>query len=204
LRATLTFLEKVTLAPKEIVVEDLIALRMAGISDRAILDATYVCVGFNIIARISDALGFNVPSEEQFSRSARLLVIFGYKRLSGFWTGGYNRCADLVLTLGSAITRKPSLDPYDRQLRRLRNAVLSGPGSLSPAIRQSIGDALEFPGRLGAYTRKVAEQAYRITDDDIAELHLAHYTDDQIFEATVSASLGAGLLRLDCVQRALG
>ena len=35
--------------------------RRAGVSDRAILDATYVCVGFNIIARIADALGFKIP-----------------------------------------------------------------------------------------------------------------------------------------------
>lgn len=51
--------------------------------------------------------------------------------------------------------------------------------------------------------KKVAEHAYLVTDDDIAELHRAHYTDDQIFEATVSAALGAGLLRLECVLRAL-
>ena len=59
--------------------DDLAALRTAGLTDRAILEATYVCVGFNIIARIADALGFKIPSEELFSRTARLLVLFGYK-----------------------------------------------------------------------------------------------------------------------------
>ena len=38
-----------------------------------------------------------------------------------------------------------------------------------------------------------------VNDDDIRELHRAHYSDDQIFEAAVSASLGAGLYRLECV-----
>jgi alkylhydroperoxidase family enzyme len=197
-------LEKVTLSPSEIVSDDLAAPRDAGLTDRAILDATYICAGFNIISRIADALGFKIPSEELFARAAKLIGIFGYRRLSGFWTGGvYNRSADLMLMSGSVITRRPTFDPYDRKLRRLQNAVLSGPGSLLPAIRQTISEGRELSGALGAYVKKVAEHAYLVTDDDIAELHRAHYTDDQIFEATVSAALGAGLLRLECVLRAL-
>ena len=58
-------------------------------------------------------------------------------------------------------------------------------------------------GVLGSYVKKVAEHAYLVTDDDIAELHRADYSDDQIFEATVSAAVGAGVLRLECVLRAL-
>jgi len=58
-------------------------------------------------------------------------------------------------------------------------------------------------GALGAYVKKVVDYAYLVTDEDIAELHRAHYSDDQIFEATVSAALGAGILRLECVLRAL-
>jgi len=96
-----------------------------------------------------------------------------------------------------------TLDPYDRKLSRLRNAVLSGPASLSPQIRQDICEGRELSGALGEYVKKVAEHAYLVTDDDIAELHRSHYTDDQIFEATVSAALGAGLLRLEYVVRAL-
>ena len=56
---------------------------------------------------------------------------------------------------------------------------------------------------LGAYIKKVTEHAYLVTDDDIADLKRAQYSDDQIFEATVSAALGAGLVRLNCVFRAL-
>jgi alkylhydroperoxidase family enzyme len=194
----------VTLAPSEIVAHDLATLRDAGLTDRAILDAAYVCVGFNVIARIADALGFKIPSEELFSKTAKLLVLFGYRRLSGFWTGSvYNRSADLIFTITSTITGQPTFDPYQRMVRRLRNAVFSGPGSLSPAIRQTISADRGQSGVLGAYAKKVAEHAYLVTDEDIAELHLAHYTDDQIFEATVSAALGAGLWRLDCVLRAL-
>lgn len=161
-------------------------------------------MGFNVIARIADALGFKVPSEDLFARTAKLLVIFGYRRLSGFWTGGlYHRSTDLMLMTRSVIFKQPNFDPYDRKLRRLRNAVVSGPGSLPPDIRRTISEGGELAGVLGAYARKVAEHAYLVTDDDIAQLHGAHYSDDQIFEATVSAALGAGLLRLESILRAL-
>jgi len=194
----------VTLAPREIVSQDLSTLRDGGLTDRDILDATYICAGFNVIARIADALGFDIPSDDRFSKTARLLVIFGYKRLSGFWTSGvYNRSDDLIRTVVSEITRRPTFDPYERKVSRLRNAVLSGPGSLSSAIRQTIYENREQSGVLGAYARKVVEHAYLVTDDDIAELHQAGYTDDEIFEATVSAALGAGLLRIESVLRAL-
>ena len=182
--------------------DDLTALRDAGLTDRAILDATYICAGFNIIARIADALGFKVPSEVLFARAAKLLVIFGYRRLSGFWTGGVDKqTADLMLL--SRVINQPTPDPYDGKMRRLRSAVLAGPGALPPSIRQTISEGGELSGALGSYVKKVAEHAHLITDDDIAELHMAHYTDDQIFEATVSAALGAGILRLECVLRAL-
>lgn len=183
--------------------DDLAAPREAGLTDRAILDATYICVGFNVIARIADALGFKIPSEELFARAAKLLVVFGYRRLSGFWTGSLDKqTADLML-ISSMNLEQPPADPYDRKMRRLRNAVLAGPGALTPSIRQSISEGREISGVLGLYVKKVAEHAHLVTDDDIAELHRAHYTDDQIFEATVSAALGAGLLRLECVLRAL-
>jgi hypothetical protein len=184
--------------------EDLDPLRDAGLSDGAILDAAYVCVGFNIIARIADALGFKLPTEELFAKAAKLLVVFGYKRLSGFWTNGaYNRNADLIPESGSMNVPQTAPDPYDRKMRRLRHTVLAGPGTLPVSIRQAISESRETSGVLGSYATKVAECAYLISDDDIAELHLADYSDDQIFEATVSAALGAGILRLECVLNAL-
>jgi hypothetical protein len=199
-------LEKLTLAPHEIDSRDLAALRAAGVSDRAILDAAYVCVGFNIITRIANALGFQTPDDEVFSRASRLLMIFGYRRLSGYWTrGGYHRRAMLILKKGRR-PRQPereTFDPHHQKLALLRRAVLTGPGSLRPAVRQAICDGHPVPGPLGSYANKVAEHSYAISDADIAELHEARYTDDQIFEATVSAALGAAILRLDCILHAL-
>lgn len=178
-----------TLAPSQLGILDLAILRSAGVSDRAILDAIYVCVGFNIITRIADALGFKLPAEEMFVRAARLLRIFGYRRLSGFWI--------------SESTSQNTHDPYAKKMERLLHAVLSGPGSLPPHIRQAISEGARLPGPLEVFVQKIAAAASTLTDDDIAELHRANYTDDQIFEAIVSAAVGAGLFRLECVLNLL-
>jgi alkylhydroperoxidase family enzyme len=201
------------LFPAEIGPEDLADMHNAGVTVGAVIDATYVCVGFNIIARIADALGFKIPSEELFLRAARLLRIFGYRRLSGFWTSGFSdreRRRQRAVTrlkyrrgLASYSPLNDFHDPYRKKMERLRYAVVSGPGTLAPEVRKMIIDGGKVPGRLGGFARKVAEHAFNINDDDIAELHRAHYTDDQIFEAAVTSALGAGLFRLECVLAAL-
>ena len=94
-------------------------------------------------------------------------------------------------------------DPHARKMERLRNAVVSSPGSLTPDIRQAISEGSFVSGPLGTFAQKVSEHAFMVNDDDIAALHRAHYSDDQIFEAAVSAALGAGLYRLECVRSAL-
>ena len=184
------------MSPAEIGPEDLDAAHRAGVSARALVDATYVCAGFNIVARIADALGFKIPSDELFLRAARLLRVFGYRRLSGFWMSGSSN--------GGVYTERTlDIDPYANKMERLRHAVVRGPGSLAPNIRQAISEGVYSSSSLGAFAKKVADHAFMVNDDDIRELHRAHYSDDQIFEAAVSAALGAGLYRLECVLSVL-
>jgi alkylhydroperoxidase family enzyme len=94
-------------------------------------------------------------------------------------------------------------DRYANKMERLRYAVFSGPGSLTPDIRQAISEGTDSSTPLGAFAQKVADHAFSVNDDDIRELHRAHYSDDQIFEAAVSAALGAGLYRLKQVLTVL-
>jgi alkylhydroperoxidase family enzyme len=203
MRATLGLLEKMTLAPGEVVAEDLVELRAAGLSDRAILDAAYVCMGFNVITRIANALGFKVPPDEVFSRASRYLTRFGYNILSGFWARGIYQQLVALLRVNKSAAGGGTFDPYEKKLTLLRRSVLSESGSLDPEVRRAICDGLEVPEPLGAYARKVVEHAHTVGDEDIAGLHRAGYTDDQIFEATVSAALGAGLYRLRHILLAL-
>ena len=79
LRATLGFLEKLTLSPGDVGPEDVATVRAAGVSGQAIEDGILVCTMFNIIDRIADSLGFEVPSPETFGRTAPMALRRGYK-----------------------------------------------------------------------------------------------------------------------------
>lgn len=97
-------------------------------------------------------------------------------------------------------------DPYADKMRLLHDAILRSPGALDPGIRQALAIARDVPETLAPYAEKVARYAYRVTDDEVQALLAAGYSEDQIFEATVSAALGAALVRLwaglDALRRA--
>jgi alkylhydroperoxidase family enzyme len=78
LRATLGFLEKLTLSPGDVGPGDIVPLRDAGVSDGAIEDAIYACTYFNMIDRIADSLGFEVLSDEAFAARAERFLEQGY------------------------------------------------------------------------------------------------------------------------------
>jgi alkylhydroperoxidase family enzyme len=59
------------------------------------------------------------------------------------------------------------------------------------------------PPELGPYLDKVRRHAYTVTDRDVAELKAAGFSEDEIFEHTVSAAVAAGLERLDAGLEAL-
>jgi alkylhydroperoxidase family enzyme len=92
--------------------------------------------------------------------------------------------------------------PADR-VAALRRAVFESAGAIDPAIRQAAGAGDRLPGPWGAYAEKVREQSYRITDADIAALKAAGGTEEEIFEVTVAAAMGAALRRLDAGLRAV-
>ena len=45
-------------------------------------------------------------------------------------------------------------------------------------------------------SKRCATRAYTVTDADVEALKAAGHSEDEIFEQTVSAAVGAGLLRL--------
>src|SRR6185369_4083939 len=78
LRATLGFLEKLTLHPEAVTADDLAPLRREGVSDAAIEEAIHVCVLFNIYDRLADSLKFDIPDQAGFDASGRHLLSRGY------------------------------------------------------------------------------------------------------------------------------
>ena len=53
------------------------------------------------------------------------------------------------------------------------------------------------PADLAGYLEKVRLHAYKVTDRDVDDLKAAGYSEDEIFEHTVSSAVAAGLERLE-------
>lgn len=78
LRATLTFLEKLTRRPEEVTPDDARSVLRAGVTAEALTDAIAVASLFGIITRYADALDFAMPTAEEFDRAADVLLKRGY------------------------------------------------------------------------------------------------------------------------------
>jgi len=78
LRATLGFLEKLTLSPADVGPADAAPLRAAGVSDEGVEDAIHACVLFNIYDRMADSLKFHLPGPAGYAASGRSLLKRGY------------------------------------------------------------------------------------------------------------------------------
>lgn len=88
---------------------------------------------------------------------------------------------------------EPSAAKYARLISDLREAVFEGPGQIDPATRRSAatGEALSQPWL--SYTAKVRDEPWGVTDSDIEDLKAAGHSEDEIFEMTVAAAVGAAL-----------
>jgi alkylhydroperoxidase family enzyme len=67
LRATLGFLEKLTLHPDELRTEDAEAVLAAGVGEDALIDAIHIAALFAMIVRLADSFGWRVPSESDLA-----------------------------------------------------------------------------------------------------------------------------------------
>lgn len=140
----------------------------------AAVDALDVDLIFQVVNRLANTFDFQLLPG-QLESGTRSLHRFGY-RFPRFLTG-----------------------PGEGTTAELRRAVLEAPAHTSPALRQAAaaGDAW------GTYAATVRTASYRITDDDIARLKRNH-TEDEIFEVTVAAAVGAALDRYDSAWKILG
>jgi alkylhydroperoxidase family enzyme len=77
-RATLGFLEKLTLHPADMRPADLEPLRAVGLTDAAIEDAIHVCVLFNAYDRLADSLNFHLPGPDAYAALGRILMRHRY------------------------------------------------------------------------------------------------------------------------------
>ena len=117
--------------------------------------------------------------------------------------------ADLMLASQSTRKYFMASDFHAAYTQRLIEAVLTTNGNTDPSVRQAV-EALSaqiggrstlqsdtIPPELIGYVKKIALHAYKTTDEDIEALRKAGYSEDAIFEITLSAALGAGIVRLE-------
>lgn len=144
--------------------------------EHAVVEALRVNLVFNIINRLANAFGF-VLLDGQLHSGTQALHRFGY------------RFPAFLLAEG------PKSD--------LRNSVLTAPATTDPALRAAAADGEGLAEPLRFYVDKVREASYQITDADIAGLKSAGHSEDEIFELTVAAALGAALRSFEAGQRVL-
>ena len=78
-KVMLGFLRTLTLEPLHVGAKDIARLREVGLSDDAIEDAIHICASFNVINRLADAFGFELPSPRGLARSTEILLRRGYQ-----------------------------------------------------------------------------------------------------------------------------
>ena len=75
--------------------------------------------------------------------------------------------------------------------------------ALVEELRKAAQPERKAPSDFASYLAKVKANAYKVTDADIEALKRAGYSEDVIFEQTVSVAVAAGLERLDAALEVL-
>lgn len=85
----------------------------------------------------------------------------------------------------------------------LISRILTGEGHASPAQRQAafVDEGLAEP--VGSLVRKIAHDAHRVTDQDIAHARASGLSEDQLFEIAVCAAVGQATRQHDAALAAL-
>jgi hypothetical protein len=82
--------------------------------------------------------------------------------------------------------------------------VLDAPAVTDPALRTAAAIGGPLPEPWQSYASTVRDASYKIIDIDIDRLTAAGHTEDEIFEVTVAAAVGAAVHGFDTGRRALG
>jgi hypothetical protein len=67
-----------TLRPDELTKESAAAAYAAGVSQAALRDAASICALFNMITRLADSLGWDVPDPDRLASRAPAMLEGGY------------------------------------------------------------------------------------------------------------------------------
>ena len=82
LRATLGFLEKLTLRPDELRRQDAEDVLAAGVRRNALIDAIQIAALFAMIVRLADSFGWHVPLDRELAARAETRLGSSYAMLT--------------------------------------------------------------------------------------------------------------------------
>jgi|ERR1700733_12046202 hypothetical protein len=85
----------------------------------------------------------------------------------------------------------------------LATRILEGAGKVSPSARRAAFNNNGLAGPGGTLVDKVATQAYRVTDEDIAAARASGLSEDQVFEIVVCAAIGQATRQYETALAAL-
>lgn len=179
LRAVREFLEQLTPTPDRVD-----ATVIADLPEPAVVDALHVNLVWNIVNRLANAFGFTLR-EGQLHSGTRALHRFGY------------RFPNFLLADGKTVD-------HGDAAANVRYSVLDAPATTDPSLRAAAAAGGPLAESWQSYVTAVRDASYTITDTDIARLTAAGHTEDQIFEITVAAAVGAALRSFDAGRNALG
>lgn len=169
LLAVRQFLDTVTRTPSE--------AKTVALPEQAVLEALHVNLVWNIVNRLANAFGFELR-EGQLESGTRSLHQFGYRFPSFLLAGGER-------------TNHGGL------VDNLRYSVFVAPATTSPELRKAAGTGESLAEPWQSYAAMVRDQSHRIADTDINRLKAVGHTEDEIFEITVAATVGAALRSFD-------
>lgn len=100
------------------------------------------------------------------------------------------------------------IQTFPKNVQEVVDAVLGQAGHSATTLRQTVmayAAALSRsqepevtpPATWQPYITTVTKHAYRVIDSDVEQLKARGHSEDEIFELTISAALGAGLARLE-------
>jgi AhpD family alkylhydroperoxidase len=158
------------------------ATEVADLPEQAVLEALRVNLVFGVVSRLANAFGFTLR-EGQLRSGTRALNRAGY------------RFPRVLLADGDMPRRGDAVD-------NLRHVVLEAPATTDAALRTAAATGGALPEPWQSYATTVRDASYKITDADITRLAAAGHTEDEIFEVTVAAAVGAAMHAFDAGRRA--
>jgi AhpD family alkylhydroperoxidase len=182
LRAVRQFLDLASRTPDRMNATEIPA-GIADLPEHAMQEALHVNLVWNIVNRLANAFGFTLR-EGQLHSGTRALHRFGYRFPSFLLADG------------------PATDHGD-VVADLRHSVLDTPATTDPVLRAAAAAGDPLPAPWQSYATAVRDASYRITDADVGRLTAAGCSEDQIFEVTVAAAVGAALHSFDAGRNAL-